>query len=340
MSSDDIDVSVGTAKAAPGLPAIDAQAPFNKPSADLVLRSSDNVSFRVRKAILAEASPVFEDMFTLTTPQNPSPNDPTPIIDMAEDRHVLDGLLRLCYPIHETPIRTVDKAILLLEAATKYAMDGALAYLSERLVAFAEAQPMRVYALAIRFHLCDEVVQAAAKAFLNVSYIHNELKYLKDMDHISASTYLRLLDYRDRCSAAAVRSVNDYSWIRANKWCWIQCTDNRCKHSTQRVLIDGAGFLPRLRWTNLIIFCRAMVQQNPCARNLSAFHSGMASALLQAGRCESICQSRAPHEVIDFMELLIARVDEAVSKVSIHDIYRDMRRLAIEDATHSWLTVF
>ena len=45
-----------------------ADAPFNKPTANIILKSSDDVHFRVRKGILAEASPVFDDMFTHANP--------------------------------------------------------------------------------------------------------------------------------------------------------------------------------------------------------------------------------------------------------------------------------
>ncbi|KAI0732150.1 hypothetical protein C8Q72DRAFT_753347, partial [Fomitopsis betulina] len=55
---------------------IDAPAPFNRSSADVILRSSDLVDFRVRKGILAEASSVFDDMFGIPQPENtPSQGD-------------------------------------------------------------------------------------------------------------------------------------------------------------------------------------------------------------------------------------------------------------------------
>ncbi|KAH9834736.1 uncharacterized protein C8Q71DRAFT_121602 [Rhodofomes roseus] len=148
-------------------PATDAPAPFNKPTADLILRSSDGVRFRVRKAILAEASPIFEDMFTLPAPRN-SDNLAIgpPVVDMTEDSRTVHGLLRLCYPISETPIRTLDEASILLDAVRKYSMDGALNYLGQRLIVFADAEPLRVYALAIRYELQEEILKASAKGFL------------------------------------------------------------------------------------------------------------------------------------------------------------------------------
>ena len=61
--------------------------PFNKPTADVILRSSDDVDFRVHKVILAEASPVFEGMFSIPQPpaETPpmAPSDTPPVNGLA-----------------------------------------------------------------------------------------------------------------------------------------------------------------------------------------------------------------------------------------------------------------
>ena len=50
-----------------------ADPPFDKETTDLILRTSDHVEFHVWKGILAEASPVFEDMFVLQQPRQEKP---------------------------------------------------------------------------------------------------------------------------------------------------------------------------------------------------------------------------------------------------------------------------
>ena len=45
-----------------------AAAPFNRPSADVVFLTADNVEYHLHKIVLSLASPFFEDMFTLTQP--------------------------------------------------------------------------------------------------------------------------------------------------------------------------------------------------------------------------------------------------------------------------------
>ncbi|KAH9912576.1 uncharacterized protein B0H18DRAFT_242039 [Fomitopsis serialis] len=80
----------------------DAPFPFDSPHADVILQSCDGVNFRVRKAILAEASPVFDSMFTLPSGQSAEANDNNsqdlPIVPVTEDSTALTGLLHLCYP--------------------------------------------------------------------------------------------------------------------------------------------------------------------------------------------------------------------------------------------------
>ncbi|KZT64995.1 hypothetical protein DAEQUDRAFT_814611 [Daedalea quercina L-15889] len=297
-------------------PETDAPAPFNKPTADLILRSSDRMNFRVRKAILAEASPVFEDMFTFPLPQSPDePAGSPPVVDMAEDGHTLEGLLSLCYPIRKMPIQSLEEATILLDAARKYSMDGALTFLGDRLIDFAKAGPVRVYALATRYQLQEEVVRAAAKAFLNI-YIHNaHLKSLEDLNHISASAYLRLLDYRDRCAAAAVRVFDTYTWIDSSRWCWLSCGSSGCASGCAGPFKDGRHSRLAAWWEKMMSYCRKLVLANPCGEALAS-RSCTAVALAEAGKCNN-CRSLAPHELEGFMALLINEVDKAVAQVEL-----------------------
>ena len=102
---------------------IDAPFPFRNPHADVVLKSSDNVWFRVPKAILSEASPVFEDMFNLPPEQTTTSDSSTlPVVPLAEDSTIIEGLLRLCYPADTAPVdpSTIDQAVAWLVAAFRY----------------------------------------------------------------------------------------------------------------------------------------------------------------------------------------------------------------------------
>ncbi|EIN03893.1 hypothetical protein PUNSTDRAFT_29952, partial [Punctularia strigosozonata HHB-11173 SS5] len=62
--------------------------------ADVILRTSDNVDFRVYKLILSLASPFFSDMFTLPQAMDANVGQPVPpVINMAEDSATIDCLL-------------------------------------------------------------------------------------------------------------------------------------------------------------------------------------------------------------------------------------------------------
>ncbi|KAA1476550.1 hypothetical protein DENSPDRAFT_785206, partial [Dentipellis sp. KUC8613] len=77
--------------------------PFDAANADVILRSSQSVDFRVRKANLSDASPFFETMFSLPQ-QGPSADghrsrngddyvDGLPVVQMQESTTTLQHLL-------------------------------------------------------------------------------------------------------------------------------------------------------------------------------------------------------------------------------------------------------
>jgi hypothetical protein len=65
-------------------------------NSDLVLRSSDDVLFRVHKARLAGSS-VFEDMFEMGAIGGTSSNNSIPVIVLAENAKTLELVLPLFY---------------------------------------------------------------------------------------------------------------------------------------------------------------------------------------------------------------------------------------------------
>ncbi|KAI5988235.1 hypothetical protein F5J12DRAFT_786925 [Pisolithus orientalis] len=88
------------------VPGAEASWPFDDPNAEVILRSSDNVHFRVFKGSLALASPVFKDMFTLGA-------------SVHETGTVLDMLLRLIYPLTTPELDSVDDIKTLVATVVK-----------------------------------------------------------------------------------------------------------------------------------------------------------------------------------------------------------------------------
>ncbi|KAH9976032.1 hypothetical protein BGW80DRAFT_1119802, partial [Lactifluus volemus] len=74
---------------------------FDDADADIILRSIDNLDFRVYRVILSKASPVFNDMFIFPHPPCPSPfvknpddyKDGLPLVRLPESSATLDAFI-------------------------------------------------------------------------------------------------------------------------------------------------------------------------------------------------------------------------------------------------------
>ncbi len=178
-----------------------AQPPFDRKTADVVLRTSDQVDFYVRKGILAEASMIFEDMFGIAQGGNVNGESVTPVISMTENSCTIDFLLRVYYPVDNSQLETGEDALSALEAARKYMMDYAMKEAKKQFIIHAEKEPLRMYAIACSRGLHEEM-RMAAKASLSRP-LEDSHEYVKELDDISANAYLRLRDYHRRCCKVA-----------------------------------------------------------------------------------------------------------------------------------------
>ncbi|KIP02259.1 hypothetical protein PHLGIDRAFT_122607 [Phlebiopsis gigantea 11061_1 CR5-6] len=187
---------------------------FCSPTADLVLRSADDVDFCVHKLILATSSPFFDDMSRLPQPATASA-DPSaaPVATMAETSRTLDILLHLVYPDkHPAPFSLLELGRV-LKAADKYDMDGVVGQLRQLLglPMYVQAEPYRVFALACQYDLGDELIKRAAKNTLQCQLPHltYPLTAPPELVDLSALQYHSLLTYRDRCLSALATMLYD-----------------------------------------------------------------------------------------------------------------------------------
>ncbi len=179
----------------------EAGPPFNEPTADIIICSSDNVLFRLHRIILSLASDFFKDMLSLPQPGNHSPDisddscaNGLPVINVTEPSEVLDRLFRLCYPVDDPALGTIHELRSTLEAALKYQMAEAIKLTKKRLRSLASREPLRVYAIACRFELEAEA-EAAAKEVLRQTV---QGDYFSELEEISIGAYYRLLSYCER----------------------------------------------------------------------------------------------------------------------------------------------
>lgn len=222
------------------IPISTADPPFNKETTDLVLQTSDGFQFHVWKCILAQASPVFEDMFALGEPLSHtsqesentknekglaqiSPSRPSvPVIEDLEDYATLRLLLRWNYP--PSHIKLIGKPGLelselkpILAAARTYQMDGAVLEITDILINDCHKfGPLRVYAIGARYGFHD-VMHVAARCFLSLP-TSGANAYVEGLEDISGGAYHRLCEYRRKCIATLAEMVEDLTWLADGVW--------------------------------------------------------------------------------------------------------------------------
>ncbi|PSR70424.1 hypothetical protein PHLCEN_2v13675 [Hermanssonia centrifuga] len=186
-----------------------APAPFDRPTAEVILRTSDDVDFYVYKAVLILSSTFFETMFSL---HQPSLDDSIihlrnglayPVIAVSEDSQTLEHLLRFCYPVRHPKITDLQQLDLVLEAALKYEVAVAIELLREGLHSFVHRHPLHIFAIACR-HKLEPEAKLAAVQWGKGSFDDDSLdfgktvagaSYVLEMARISAGAYHRLLSY-------------------------------------------------------------------------------------------------------------------------------------------------
>jgi len=178
---------------------ITASAPFNKSSADVVLCTSDEVEFHVHAQILCMSSDVFESMLSIPQPNVSDPRDlhsqtGLPLVHVSEDSETLDRLLRLCYPVADPKLFSLDDIKPVLAAAVKYQMEEAMALMKDKVKSLCMDSPLPVYVVACELDLEDLAHQAAAT--VRVRELTTE--YAPELDRINAAQYYRLLFYGTR----------------------------------------------------------------------------------------------------------------------------------------------
>ncbi|THH01172.1 hypothetical protein EW026_g1483 [Hermanssonia centrifuga] len=167
-----------------------SHSPFNRADADVVLRSSDNVDFRVHTMILSMAGG--ENLFLSQTVQDTT-IDGIPVLLTHTDSHVLAELLRMCYPpsIANSRIQShvfhTFKGV--FDAATTYGMTAVVNIMRSILKRAVREHPLSVYLVAVT---CGWIEEARVALELLVFEPIHEL-YVTELEGVSADIYHRLL---------------------------------------------------------------------------------------------------------------------------------------------------
>ena len=140
------------------------------PEATIIVRSSDQVNFRVHKLVLAMSSPFFKDLLSLPQPPDAEIVDGLPVVVLPEDAGLLNCLISLLYPVPPVIPDSYQKAFALLVVCQKYEMESAqfiirAALKAEKFPAPVWDEGFSAYAIASSMELVPEAEDAAHLTF-------------------------------------------------------------------------------------------------------------------------------------------------------------------------------
>lgn len=288
----------------PSTEPVDANAPFNRPNADVILRTVDNVDFRFYKLLLSLASPFFANMFAL--PQ-PPPLDSSadqmkyglPVIPVSENSAILQKLLSFCSPIYDTDVpvlESLDIVMSVLDAADKYDMKRVGEFVVKMITApqFLEKEPMRVFAIACRYRAEGETTMAARYMLRFAVW---EPTYVAELDFISGSDYQRLVKYHANCGQAMSQLMR--------LWTTFPLPPLDCKFCRKQ----GIARLSQKEYQDSVI---EALRIRPCVESLLR-REWIDTMVRKAGSCQN-CRERVPRKLAEYVRELAIPVEQIISE--------------------------
>ncbi|THG94661.1 hypothetical protein EW026_g6850 [Hermanssonia centrifuga] len=326
---------------------------FTKPEADVIVRSSDEIEFRVHKFILSTASCIFADTFSVPQPESfkvvddelddeggEDGEDDLPIVALTEDAETLRVILRTLYADGISTIEDLGLLARVLAAAEKYEMAGIISTLAPFLhtTRFLESEPLRVFAIAYHFTLTEAILMAAKATLLHPS----PSSLPPELECLPTHVYHKLLLYRTRCEATIESTLVDWMSV----WIGFEEPPADAPHAFwQRV---QAGAMDRPVWSTVdkggCLFCvrstyitlnkygvvplwfidhlertRDMFKdriEGPTVKSLKLLEKTISilPGIGSNGGCE--CAARAPLQLMQFSERLSDKLDEKLAEIS------------------------
>ena len=304
-------------------------APFDHPLADVILRSSDNIDFRVFKLFLSLASPVFETMFSL--PQHSEGDNPDegttdglPVVPVSEDSKRLDALLRFCYPstLAEDPsLENFAFITEILETAKKYSMDSIERTVSKAMFApmpnILEVNSLSCFSVARRAGL-QEQCMLAAKHSLREPLIPGRFEGIQ---FISSIDLLALLTYHQNCANAVLGLQANLTWIQShyrerNAAAWMfGCGTCNFGRSVPGKYILFGNYLPPW-WEDFMNDTFMGLRDRPCAQTVEKRAEEAVQNYRRTYTSCPRCPSLISGGIREFVTLFTNKVEEATANVS------------------------
>ncbi|KAI0744116.1 hypothetical protein C8Q80DRAFT_879771 [Daedaleopsis nitida] len=287
--------------------------PFDDPDADIIVRSSDDVKFRLYKVILAKASPVFRAM--LQKCSDLAINSTILVVPLSEDARTLGNLFRLCYPVAPPELERLDEVFAVLRAAEKYEITDVLAPLQKTLREQTRKDPLCVYAIAYLLRFGD-IARLAAKRLLEDVLTMPEIMP-PEFDLLPSTAFYLLLSYTQKCVQASLTVADNHALqFTGPVWQCERCTT--CKISskpTQRVC-SGSSIRRWTGWTSYV----AGIKQDLVLCPGKRFASQCEPSCPAIQRAASICARCAPDaydDCVQYPHFLQKVIDQSISKVGL-----------------------
>ncbi|KIJ20984.1 hypothetical protein PAXINDRAFT_95950 [Paxillus involutus ATCC 200175] len=308
-----------------------AASPFDHAKADVILRSSDNIDFRVFKLFLSLASPFFATLFDIPQPteetEEQETKDGLAVISVSEHSNTLDALLRFCYPctLAEDPnLEKLKDVVDVLDAAKKYSLDAIERKVGQTLSnpKILEVEPLRCFAIARRGQLRDETL-LAARYTLGQPLIPS---WFEEIELLTATDLLALLTYHQNCGNAAYALKTDTSWIRTHYGSSQACSwlSGQCSGSKSLCAACPKSVTPKYRvfhnqtpqwWEDFMEETFQALHDKPCGATILA--SAEKTVQHVKGRNCGTCSLQVAEGMRDFSALFVRKVEEEVSKVTL-----------------------
>jgi len=315
-------------------------APFDHAKADVILRSSDGIDFRVFKLFLSLASPFFETLFDIPQPAEASDDQEVKeglaVVPVIEDSKTLDALLRFCYPCtlaDDPTLEVLQDALDVLEAARKYSLDAIEKKARQAITSpkILEAEPLRCFAIAHRGRLREETLLAARQT-LTLPLIPG---WFQEIELITASDLLALLTYHKKCGDAVYALRDNMSWITShygsNEACsWLlgrysytdyndYQTQSNCNcpmaASSKYMLFSNQSHLSPQWWDNYMEETFKELRDKPCKETVQAAAEKTVQSV-KALNCQA-CSPKVTEGMRDFSDLFVKKVEEVVSQIEL-----------------------
>jgi hypothetical protein len=194
------------------------------PDSNIIIRSSDQVNFRVHKSLLVLSSPFFKSLLS-PQPYVGEFMDGLPVVQLSEDVDLVNSLVSLLYPT--TPIipSSYEKVFALLAVCQKYDMTSIQSHIRAEIIRGTFPAPVgteafRAYAITSNLGLIPEMERAAR---LTLDYPMTFESLGEALQSFKGRVLCDLVRYRKRCRDNVVSCLDSFLEVRSRSEIWEGC---------------------------------------------------------------------------------------------------------------------